>query len=348
MSATSRRARYAFGSTVVALLLALLLGALPYLQGASADSTRELVRVSFRPANTPGLTGWRTDNGAPFDARRAYGWVRDNAGHTPVSMTQAAVTRSARAARSDTFIAMQPPKQKWGRWDLAVAPGTYRVTVTVGDPSGSGAHSSLAVEGQKVVDDFHPTKADRTDTETADVRVTDGRLTLDPLYPNRSTNTKLVSVVVSVVLGDDTPTTQPPTTQPPTTQPPTTQPPTTEPPTTEPPTTEPPVTVPPSGLGSQTGFGTGGAYMSESDADINREFDGMVSTGATWVRLPILWSSIEQSPGVYWWSRQEQVVGLARAHGLHVIANVSYTPKWARPAGCQDMKCAPADVDQYA
>src|SRR3954467_13658919 len=200
MSVSSRRARYAFGSTVVALLLALLIGALPYLQGASADSTRELARVSFRPAGARGLTGWRTDNGAPFDARRAYGWVRDNAGNSPVSMADAAVSRSSRAARGDTFIAMQPPKQRWGRWVMAVAPGTYRVTVTVGDPSGTGAHSSLAVENQKVIDDFRPTASDKTDTETVDVKVTDGRLTLDPLYPNRSTNTKLVSVVVSVVL----------------------------------------------------------------------------------------------------------------------------------------------------
>src|SRR3954451_10259003 len=77
MSVTSRRARYAVGSTAVALLLALLVGALLHPRAASADPTGELARVSCRPAGARGLTGWRPDNAAPFDARRAYGWVRD-------------------------------------------------------------------------------------------------------------------------------------------------------------------------------------------------------------------------------------------------------------------------------
>ena len=53
MPGTSHRARYALGSTVVALSLALLAGALPFFGGASADNTRELLRVSFRPVNAP-------------------------------------------------------------------------------------------------------------------------------------------------------------------------------------------------------------------------------------------------------------------------------------------------------
>ncbi|MBV9920499.1 MAG: cellulase family glycosylhydrolase, partial [Pseudonocardia sp.] len=352
MPGTSHRARYALGATIVALSFALLVGALPYLRGASADNTRELIKVSFRPANTEPADGWRSDHGEAYDARRAYGWVRDNSSGAPLSMASYATSRSRAASpdRGDTFILMQPPHRNWGRWVMDVPNGTYRVTATVGDASAAAGTQNLAVEGRRLIEGFTPTAGEPTRSATIDVVATDGRLTVDPLYPDASSRTKLVSLVVSEVLEDQTPpTTEPPgSTIPPTTVPPTTVPPITIPPVTIPPITLPPTTLPSSGLKSQTGFGTGGAFMGESDPDIKREFDGMAATGATWVRLPILWSSIEQSPGVYWWSRQEQVVGWARERGLRVIANVSYTPKWARPAGCPDMKCPPADLDLYA
>ena len=115
MPGTSHRARYALGSTVVALSLALLAGALPLLRGASADNTRELIRVSFRPVNAPPVDGWRSDHGEPYDARRAYGWVRDNDSGDPVSMTEHATARSyARDRAPDTFITMQPPLAEVG------------------------------------------------------------------------------------------------------------------------------------------------------------------------------------------------------------------------------------------
>jgi hypothetical protein len=333
----ARRARYALGATVAALVVALLGGAL--FTGASAESTRELVKVSFRPASARGLLGWRIDHGEGFDARRAFGWVRDNRSGDPVSMTDQAVARNRRANRTDTFIAMQPRRAPWGRWLLSVEPGTYRVTVTAGDPAAVAGRQYLSVEDTKVIDGFTPSRTRRTITETTDVTVTDGHLTIDPLYPNRSAAAKLVSVQVAVVLDDH---------EPPTPEPPTPEPPTTEPPTTEPPTTVPPTTVPPSGLRNQTGFASGGMFLSGSDADIKREMDGMAATGATWLRMPVLWSTIEQSPGVYYFNKMDQVVGWARDRGLNVVANVSYTPAWARPAGCNDMTCAPADLDLYA
>ena len=74
----------------------------------------------------------------------------------------------------------------------------------------------------------------------------------------------------------------------------------------------------------------------------------MAAAGGTWLRMGFLWSSIEQSPGVYYWSKLDQVVGWARERGLKILANVSYTPTWARPADCRDMMCPPADMDLYA
>ena len=74
----------------------------------------------------------------------------------------------------------------------------------------------------------------------------------------------------------------------------------------------------------------------------------MAAAGGTWLRIGFLWSSIEQSPGVYYWAKLDQVVGWARARGLKILANVSYTPAWARPADCRDMMCPPANMDHYA
>ena len=86
MPGTSHRARHALGSTVVALSLALLAGALPYFG----------VRRPTTPGAPPGLVPARErrpsrvapDHGEPYDARRAYGWVRDNQSGDPVSMTE--------------------------------------------------------------------------------------------------------------------------------------------------------------------------------------------------------------------------------------------------------------------
>ena len=99
-------------------------------------------------------------------------------------MTGAATARSYLAPRTDTFITMQPPSQKWGRWVMDVPDGTYRVTVTVGDPAAAAGSQTLAVEGERAVERFVPTLSKPTRTKTVDVEVTDGRITIDPLYPN--------------------------------------------------------------------------------------------------------------------------------------------------------------------
>ena len=96
------------------------------------------------------------------------------------------------------------------------------------------------------------------------------------------------------------------------------------------------------------GFAGGGKFLTASDAEIKRELDGMAATGATWLRIGYLWSSIEQSKGTYYWARMDQVTGWARERGLRILANVSYTPTWARPSDCRDMMCPPADMDDYA
>ena len=107
---------------------------------------------------------------------------------------------------------------------------------------------------------------------------------------------------------------------------------------------------PPSGPGKMAdiaGFSPGGPFMSQDDATIVRELDGMRRTGATWLRLDFSWSWMEPQRGTFQFSKHQKVVEWARARGIRTIALVSYTPGWAQPRDCQDTKCAPADVGDY-
>ena len=88
---------------------------------------------------------------------------------------------------------------------MDVPDGTYRVTVTVGDPAAAAGSQTINVEGVRAVERFVPTLSKPTRTKTVDVEVTDGRITIDPLYPNAGARAKLISVVVRRVLGDDPP-----------------------------------------------------------------------------------------------------------------------------------------------
>ena len=108
---------------------------------------------------------------------------------------------------------------------------------------------------------------------------------------------------------------------------------------------------PPSGPGQMAdiaGFSPGGPFMSQDDATIVRELDGMRRTGATWIRLDFSWSWMEPQRGTFQFAKHQKVVEWARARGIRTIALVSYTPGWAQPRDCRDAKCAPADVGDYA
>jgi hypothetical protein len=96
------------------------------------------------------------------------------------------------------------------------------------------------------------------------------------------------------------------------------------------------------------GFAPGGHFMTQDEGTILRELDGMDRTGITWFRVGFLWSGMEPKPGQFNFQKHEWLAAQARARGIRLIANVSYTPKWARQAGCGgDMMCPPADNAAY-
>jgi hypothetical protein len=68
-----------------------------------------------------------------------------------------------------------------------------------------------------------------------------------------------------------------------------------------------------------------------------RELDLMAAMGARWVRFDVKWSDVQwHGQGSFDWSKYDPLVDAARARGFSVLANLAYSPAWARPAGTTD------------
>lgn len=106
---------------------------------------------------------------------------------------------------------------------------------------------------------------------------------------------------------------------------------------------------PPASLATtpQLGLAAGGTLPWHSDADLARELDDYVALRARWIRFPVSWSAIERTRGVFDWAGHDRVVDAARARGIDVLAQVVFTPEWARSAA-GDYTVAPADPAEYA
>jgi hypothetical protein len=150
-----------------------------------------VARVNFQPAGAPTPPNYLADSGAVFADRGngfTYGWdadigttARDR--NSPLSPDQ----------RFDTFVQTQRPVNPDAVWEIAVPDGTYRVRVVAGDPLAASGVYRVDAEGVRVVAG-QPTAADPWVDGTAEVVVTDGRLTLTNAPSAR--NVRLAFVVV--------------------------------------------------------------------------------------------------------------------------------------------------------
>jgi hypothetical protein len=198
------------------VVLASVIGALvlPWV-GAIPAQASPLARVNFQPASAAPPTGYLIDSGSGYTDSRAYGWVAPNSS-SPVDLTSNARDRGTPADRRlATLMHMQRKdgatgKLYSGRWEYALASGTYDVTVAVGD-GGKNADGSyccldsvhrLTVEGVLAINNFTPTPASPFFTTTVTVAVSDGRLTIDPAG---GVNTKINYVDISASTGTPTP-----------------------------------------------------------------------------------------------------------------------------------------------
>ncbi|PKH42729.1 putative Ig domain-containing protein [Nocardioides alpinus] len=153
-----------------------------------------VAQVSFQPVASPTPAGWSADSGQLFTEARGYGWVRTEGGATKTADTRARTQdpdplTSTLMIVDDTEVASVVD----GEWELAVADGTYTVSVSVGDAGFADSSHGLAAEGVPLVSGFVPTGPGDYRVATASVDVTDGRLTL----ASTGSNTKVQWISVA-------------------------------------------------------------------------------------------------------------------------------------------------------
>jgi hypothetical protein len=178
-------------------------------------------KVNFQPAIEPQEPGYANDTGGAYSDTRGYGWVRQDSllanTHVPLDLTPNARDRDhdntdAYPQKLDTLLFMQYPANGFiqtavrtpGAWEMALPCGSYDVTVSVGDSRyrptstdpGDSSVNTINIEGVNAIAGFTPTSANRFQSATRNVRVCDGRLTIDAIG---GTNTKINYVEVAPV-----------------------------------------------------------------------------------------------------------------------------------------------------
>src|SRR5947208_1153161 len=100
--------------------------------------------------------------------------------------------------------------------------------------------------------------------------------------------------------------------------------------------------------GREVGFNLHGDEIGRSTAQINADLDRVKALGGTWIRVTYDWTTLEmQGKGRYNWGPGDNVAYSAAARGLKVLAEVAYTPSWARPAGTPGTN-PPTRLQDYA
>lgn len=124
-------------------------------------------KVNFQPSSATTVAGYLVDAGSTYGARngKTYGWSVDHA--------DVVFDRNINAdQRLDTALAVK----QGGKWELAVANGTYVVNVSVGD-AGATSKNNVWIEGQQLFNQ-QSQAANVFSTRSITVTVSDGRLTL--------------------------------------------------------------------------------------------------------------------------------------------------------------------------
>jgi hypothetical protein len=87
-------------------------------------------------------------------------------------------------------------------------------------------------------------------------------------------------------------------------------------------------------VGDAVGFSFYGGQLSDPPSARNADLDRARASGAKWVRLALNWITLEpRRKGEFNWAPADALVAAATSRGLRVMAQVSYTPSWARSGG---------------
>lgn len=97
------------------------------------------------------------------------------------------------------------------------------------------------------------------------------------------------------------------------------------------------------------GLSYGNRLLSLSDTDLAAALDDAVTLHTPWIRVDLSWADMQpDSAGDHRWASTDRLVAAAGDRGLKVLGIVTYTPPWARAAGCTTFACPPADGRQFA
>lgn len=186
------------------------------LTGAAKESPLAgVIQVNFQPSiYTDGKTvpvprGYTPDFGLGYDDDQGYGWVRQDslisATHLPLNISSNARDRNRLGIdqRLDTLLHMQYPTRVKNptavkvpaAWEYTLPSGNYNVTVSVGDSYTDSQHT-INVEGVNAISRFQSSALQEYKQATAQVKVTDGRLTIDAIKGN---NTKINYVEIQAI-----------------------------------------------------------------------------------------------------------------------------------------------------
>ncbi|WP_236683086.1 malectin domain-containing carbohydrate-binding protein [Demequina globuliformis] len=164
-------------------------------EGLEPSVPTTTAHVTFQPAAAPVPQGWTADTGAAYSAAAGQGWLVSG---QPAD--RSAQTRLRAAPAGDPLrqglILMQNVTTTGstitggsvGHWEYDLANGVYTVTASVGDGEYDDSIHGLEAEGVALVTGFEPTAATPFATGTAQVVVTDGKLTLVPTGVNTKMN----------------------------------------------------------------------------------------------------------------------------------------------------------------
>ncbi|GAA1930795.1 cellulase family glycosylhydrolase [Nocardioides marmoribigeumensis] len=86
-----------------------------------------------------------------------------------------------------------------------------------------------------------------------------------------------------------------------------------------------------------------------SQKRLDATLDDAQRLGIRWIRMDFSWTTIQAAgPSSYDWSGTDRVVKGARARGLRVLPILTWTPAWARDAGCVRFSCPPHRAGRFA
>lgn len=133
-------------------------------------STAQIFAINFQPASVPVPNGFQPDSGEPFQSSKGYGWAT---GPSSSGLRDRDSTASINQA-FDTMVHVAPSSV----WEIAVPNGNYTITVVNGDATFPQGTQNVQAEGVTVIDNKTLSNDTRWVEGTANVSVSDGKLSL--------------------------------------------------------------------------------------------------------------------------------------------------------------------------